>query len=126
MCPPVPSPPTLLHPERLIDSAVSFFQMKTSAPAPQSVALPLATTPWAASSASVLLGLTLTRPLVGARMWMSAQLGAVPAAMGAQTLMGATYVAALEDTSELDKGELLCWVRGLVKCELPSALPQHP
>lgn len=79
--------------------------MKMSAPAPLPAALPPATTLWEVSSASVHLASILTKPLVGARMWMNAQQAAAPAVMGAPTQMEAISAAVLEATSEQDKGK---------------------
>lgn len=79
--------------------------MKTSAPAPLPAALPPATTLWEASSVSVHRALILTKPLVGARMWMNAQQAAAPAVTAAPTQMEVTSVDVLEATSEQDKGK---------------------
>lgn len=81
------------------------IQMRTSAPAPLPVALPPATTPWAASSAFVPRASTSTRPSGAARTWTSARPGAAPAATAAPTRTGGTCAAAPAATSEQDRGK---------------------
>lgn len=80
-------------------------QMKMSVRPPQCVALPPATTHWAASSVCVPLALTSSRALVAARMWMNAAREATPASTAAPIPTEATCVAVLEASTEPDRGE---------------------
>lgn len=79
--------------------------MKTSVRQELSVALPPATTHWEASSVCAPLALTLSRPLVAAKMWMNVAQAATLVSTAAPTPMEATCVAVLEVSTELDKGE---------------------
>lgn len=72
-------------------------------------AVPPATIHSVASTASVPLALTLTKPWVAARMWMSVQRGGDPVATAVPTPPVASCAAALEATSGLGKGEGLEW-----------------
>lgn len=72
-------------------------------------AAPPATTHWAASTVSVPLALTLTRPWGAARMWMSVQHREDPVATAAPTPLVFSCVAAPKATSGLGKGQGLEW-----------------
>lgn len=78
--------------------------MKMSVPChPQLVAVPLATILLAVSTVSAPLVSVSTRTLEAARMWMSVQSKATPAAMVVPTHLVASCVAVPKATSGLDK-----------------------
>lgn len=80
--------------------------MKMSVPChPQLVAVPLATILLAVSTVSAPLVSVSTRTLEAARMWMSVQSKATPAAMVVPTHLVASCVAVPKATSGLDKGK---------------------
>lgn len=91
-------------------SSSLHLQMKMSVPYhPQLVVVPLATIRLAVSTVSAPLVSISTRTLEAARMWMSVQSKATPAAMVVPTHMVASCVAVPKATSGLDKGKRLKW-----------------
>ena len=81
------------------------LQMKTSVREDRCVAVPPATTHWAASSVCVPPALTLSRAPVAARMWMNVAQAPTPASTAAPTPTEATCVAVLEVSTEPARGE---------------------
>lgn len=82
--------------------------MKMSVPChPHLVVVPLATIHLAVSAVSAPLVSVSTRTLEVARMWMSVQSKAAPAAMAVPTHPVASCVAVPKATSGLDKGKRL-------------------
>lgn len=79
--------------------------MRMSAPLLARVEPLHVSTHWAASSVPVQLGSALSRVPAAARMWTSAPLSKIPAAMAAPTPKEATSAAVLLDTIGLAKGE---------------------
>lgn len=77
---------------------------------PRLVAVPPATTPSVASTASAPPALTLMRPSGAARMWTSALGRVALAATAVPTWRVAFYAAAPKATSGLGKGERCEWV----------------
>lgn len=73
------------------------------------VVVPLATIRLAVSAVSAPLVSVSTRTLEVARMWMSVQSKAAPAAMAASTHLVASCVVVPKATSGLDKGKRLRW-----------------